>query len=73
MLSQFFSNRCNCRELGKTIIVADIAQYSEYPHRREVLFDVNVTFRLKSIQRLTQIWLVKINATNEGREMLEIL
>ncbi|CAF0777319.1 unnamed protein product [Rotaria sp. Silwood1] len=70
VVSVVFEIECNIRELGENIIFADITQYTEYPDRQEVLFDIKTTFRLKNIQRLAQIWLVKLDASNDGQEIV---
>ncbi|CAF4128050.1 unnamed protein product [Rotaria sp. Silwood2] len=70
LISVIFEIECNIRELGENIIFADISQYSEYPDRQEVLFDVKTTFRLKNTQRLAQVWLVKMNASNDGQKIV---
>jgi tetratricopeptide (TPR) repeat protein len=69
VVSVLFQIECNVRELGKNVIFADIAQYSEYSDKKEVLFDINTTFRLKSIQQHDQIWLVTMSASNDGQEI----
>ncbi|CAF0854182.1 unnamed protein product [Adineta steineri] len=66
-----FEIECNIQEHGHTTSFADIAQYSDYPHEEEVLFDINITFRLKSIQQHSHIWLIKLNVSNDGQEILK--
>ncbi|CAF4451416.1 unnamed protein product, partial [Adineta steineri] len=40
-----FEILCNITEERKNVIFADTAQFSEYPEEKEILFDLNVTFR----------------------------
>ena len=58
---------------SKTIIFADIAKYSEYPHEEEVLFDLGSTFQINSISKDEELKMttVKLTATDAGMKMAD--
>jgi tetratricopeptide (TPR) repeat protein len=61
-----FQIECNVKELGKSVIFADIAQFSEFPYEEEVLFDLSAAFRLESIEQDGTVQLIRMSATNAG-------
>jgi tetratricopeptide (TPR) repeat protein len=61
-----FEIQCVVKELGKTVIFADIAQFSDYPKEQEVLFDLSAAFKLESIEQDGEIKIIKISATKDG-------
>jgi hypothetical protein len=65
--SVLFQIECNIKQLGKSIIFADIAQFSEYPNEEEVLFDLNACFRLESIRKHGSVCIIQMSASNEGQ------
>ncbi|CAF4525316.1 unnamed protein product [Rotaria sp. Silwood2] len=66
-----FEIECNIEELGENVIFADIANFSEYPQEKEVLFDLGTSFRIENIINEKQLWVVKLKATNEGRNIVQ--
>jgi Tfp pilus assembly protein PilF len=65
-ISVLFEIQCVVKELGKTVIFADIARFSDYPTEQEVLFDLSAAFKLESIERDGEIQLIKMSATKDG-------
>lgn len=61
-----FEIQCAAKELGKTVIFADIAKFSDFPGEQEVLFDLSATFKLESIEQVGEIQLIKMSATKDG-------
>ncbi|CAF5081666.1 unnamed protein product, partial [Rotaria sp. Silwood1] len=47
-----------------TVILADIAQYSDYPEEQEILFDSGASFTINSVlyDNIEKIWIVKLTA-----------
>jgi hypothetical protein len=43
-----------------------MTQFSEFSYQKEVLFDLNTTFRLENIQQDEQVWFISITAVNDG-------
>jgi tetratricopeptide (TPR) repeat protein len=70
VISVLFRIECDVKQLNKSVIFADIAQFSEYPDKREVLFDANSCFRIDSIEHIDSIQLVKMRASNEGQTII---
>ena len=64
-----FEIQCSIKELGKTVIFADIAKFSDYPKEEEVLFDLSATYKLESIEQDGEIQLIKMSATKDGVEI----
>ncbi|CAF3816386.1 unnamed protein product [Rotaria sp. Silwood1] len=50
-----------------TVILADIAQYSDYPEEQEILFDSGASFTINSVlyDMIEKIWVVKLTAKAE--------
>jgi tetratricopeptide (TPR) repeat protein len=67
VISVLFQIEYNVKQLGKSVIFADIAQFSEYPKEEEVLFDLNACFRLESIREDGSVQIIKMIASNEGQ------
>jgi Tfp pilus assembly protein PilF len=61
-----FEIQCVVKELGKTVIFADIAKFSDYPKEQEVLFDLSAAFKLESIEQDGEIQIIQISATKDG-------
>ncbi|CAF3664972.1 unnamed protein product [Rotaria sp. Silwood1] len=66
-----FQIECHIQQLGKSVVYADIASFSDYPQEQEVLFDLNAAFRLNSIEEQDSIQLIHMNASNEGKKITE--
>ncbi|CAF4859024.1 unnamed protein product [Rotaria sp. Silwood1] len=66
-----FEIECNIEELGENVIFADITNFSEYTQEKEVLFDLGTSFRIENIINEKQLWVVKLKATNEGRNIVQ--
>ncbi|CAF1364850.1 unnamed protein product [Rotaria sordida] len=62
--------QCNIEETDSTIF-ADIAEFSDYPHELEVLFDLGSTFEIVSIKKDIELslWLIKLNASDKGSKV----
>lgn len=63
-ISVLFQIECNIREIGKSVIFADIIQLSYYPEEEEILFNLNACFRIQSIEQDELI--IRLNLVNEG-------
>ena len=66
VISVLFQIECNIKQLGKSVIFADISQFSEYPKREEILFNLNTCFRIESIEQNESYQFIKMNVSNEG-------
>jgi len=44
-----FKIQCDVQQLGDTVIFADIAEFTEYPNKREFLFNLGTAFLLENI------------------------
>jgi tetratricopeptide (TPR) repeat protein len=66
LISVLFEIKCNVKAIGKSIAYGDIAQFSEYPKEKEVLFDVNACFQIESIEQEESMQMIKMNLSNEG-------
>ncbi|CAF1009461.1 unnamed protein product [Rotaria sordida] len=64
-----FQIQCHIQHIGKSIIYADIAKFSDYPDEEEVLFDLNAAFRLDSIEKEGYIQVIKMTLSNEGEKI----
>ncbi|CAF4237584.1 unnamed protein product, partial [Rotaria sordida] len=51
VISVLFQIQCDIQHIGNNVIYSDIAQFSNYPDEKEVLFDLNAAFRLDSIEK----------------------
>ena len=61
-----FEIECDVKELGSSVICADIEAFSKYAYEKEVLFDLNTCFVLNSIERQKDKYLIKMSVCNEG-------
>lgn len=71
LIDVLFEIECNGKELDGTLIFTHMTQSSENPSQKQVLFDLNTTFRLKNIQLYKQVWSIKIIAVNNGRFIIQ--
>jgi len=70
LISILFEIKCDIKSLGHSVIFADIAELSEYPHEREVLFDLNACFQIESIQEDDDsIQIIKMTVSQEGEKL----
>ncbi|CAF5147820.1 unnamed protein product, partial [Rotaria sp. Silwood1] len=69
VIAVLFQIECNIQHIGKSVIYADIAQFSDYPDEEEVLFDINAAFRLDSIEKEEFIQVIKMTLSNEGEKI----
>ncbi|CAF4956822.1 unnamed protein product [Rotaria sp. Silwood1] len=67
VVSVLFQIKCHIKQIDKTVIFADITQFSEYPEEKEVLFDLNACFTIESIEQNGSIQLINMNVSNEGQ------
>ena len=71
-VTALFEIECNIQELGDSVSFADISQFNESSSSEEILFDLNTTFRLEGVQQDDgQLWLIKMNAVNDGRTITQ--
>ena len=66
-----FQIECNIKQLGKNVIFADIAQYSEYPNEQEVLFELSASFRLESIEEDGVVQSIRMKASWDGESIIK--
>jgi len=66
LIDVLFEIKCNVKELGDNLIFADLTQFTENPSQRQILFDLNTTFKLENIQQIEQIWIIRITVVNDG-------
>ena len=64
-----FKIQCDVQQLGKSVIFADVASLSDYPEEREVLFDLNASFRLDAIEQEGLIQVIRMTVTNDGEKI----
>ena len=69
MVGVLFQIELDVQQLGKSVIYADIASLSHFQNEEEVLFDLNASFRLDSIEQDKEIQLVRMTATNDGEKI----
>ena len=60
---------CDVQQLGKSIVYADVAALSDFPAEQEVLFDLNASFRLDSIEEDESMHVIRMTATNDGEKI----
>ncbi|CAF1084934.1 unnamed protein product [Didymodactylos carnosus] len=56
----------------KTVVFADVAQYSKFPDEQEVLFDIGAAFQIDSCvydSNTDKKWIIKMTATDKGAEL----
>jgi tetratricopeptide (TPR) repeat protein len=70
MISVLFQIECHVNQLGKSIIFADIAQFSTYPNEQEVLFNLNACFHIKSIEQNGLLQVINMDLSNEGKTII---
>ena len=72
-----FEIRCDIKKIGKSVVLADIATFSQYPGEQEVLFDLSTVFLLESIKEDQGVQLIRMNASNDGeaitKDYLELI
>ncbi|CAF3309219.1 unnamed protein product [Rotaria socialis] len=64
-----FHIQCDVKEIDKSIVFADIAEYSEFPKEAEVLFDLNACFLIESITEHDSLQIIKMKLSNEGQKI----
>ncbi|CAF3747438.1 unnamed protein product [Rotaria sp. Silwood1] len=69
VIGVLFEIQCNIEQLGTSVIYADIASFSAYPDEKEVLFDLNASFRLESIVDDGSVQLIRTIASNDGEKI----
>lgn len=63
-----FEINCNTDDCQSSIF-ADISHFSKFQHEKEVLFDIGVVFHVQNIVKDKQLYIVRLNATDEGKEL----
>ena len=66
-----FQIECNVKQISKSVVFGDIAQFSKYPEEKEVLFGLNACFTIKSVEEDGSLQLINMNVSNEGRKITE--
>ncbi|CAF1615986.1 unnamed protein product [Rotaria sp. Silwood1] len=69
VISVLFQIQCHIQDIGKSVIYADIAQFSDYPNEDEVLFDLIAAFRLDAIEKQGSIQVINMSLSNEGEKI----
>ena len=64
-----FQIQCDVQQLGRSVVYADIATMSEFLTEEEVLFDLNASFRLESIEQDESVQVIRMTATNDGEKI----
>ncbi|CAF4912653.1 unnamed protein product [Rotaria sp. Silwood1] len=62
---------CNSEDFNKNIIFTDIDKSNEVSYQDDILFNLNVTFNLNNIELNENIWIIKMNISNEGKTILK--
>ena len=68
MVGVLFRIQCDIQQLGKSVIYADVDSFSDYPEEKEVLFDLNASFRLDAIEQDGSIQVIHMTVTKRWRE-----
>ncbi|CAF1342537.1 unnamed protein product [Rotaria sordida] len=73
LVSVLLEIHCNEQYLNSSVIVADNfhSSKSSCDKEQEIIFNSNVTFRVESVRKEEEIWLIKMNASNEGQNIKE--
>ena len=70
-----FQIHCDIKQIGRSLIFADIEKLSVFPGEQEVLFDIDAAFRIDSIETDGERKIIKMTVTNEaqniGRHFIE--
>ena len=66
-----FEIKCDIKHLVRSVIFADIAEFSEFDIEQEVLFDLDAAFRLDSIEEDGGVQLIKMTVTNEAEMIIK--
>ena len=70
-----FQIHCDIKQIGHSVIFADIEKFSVFPQEQEVLFDVDAAFRIDSIETNGERKIINMTVTNEaqnvGRHFIE--
>ena len=64
-----FEIHCDIQQLDNSVIFADVASLSVFPEEEEVLFDLNASFRLDSVEEDGPIYVIRMTATNDGERI----
>ncbi|CAF5173418.1 unnamed protein product, partial [Rotaria magnacalcarata] len=66
VISVLFQIEVHIKQIGNSVIFADITQFSEYPNDKEVLFDLNACFKIESIEQDGSLELIRMKLSNAG-------
>jgi tetratricopeptide (TPR) repeat protein len=66
LISVLFQIECNLNELDQNIIFGDVSQFSEYSNEQQVLFDLNVVFRVESIEEDGSVQIIRMTPSSDG-------
>ena len=64
-----FQIHCDVENIGTSVIYADITAFSMYPAEKEVLFDMNASFKLDSIEDEGSIQVINMSVSNQGEKI----
>lgn len=71
VLSVLFEIECNTKEIGNGVIFADTNQFTKHPNENEVLFDLNVCFKIESMEQHGTVELIRLKASNAGEIIIK--
>ncbi|CAF4611798.1 unnamed protein product, partial [Rotaria sp. Silwood1] len=65
--------QCNLEQVSNNVIVADCIHCNELlnEEQQEIIFDLNVAFRLESMRMEEDMWMIKMSASNAGQLIKE--
>ena len=73
LIDVVFEMKCNVKELDDNLVFVDMTQFSKTPCQKEVLFNLNTTFRLESIEQDKQGWIIRMTTVDDGRILTQKL
>jgi tetratricopeptide (TPR) repeat protein len=65
-VSILFEIECNLNELDQNVIFGDVTQFNDDPSEQQVLFDLNVVFRIESIAEDGRLQVIRMIPSNDG-------
>ena len=69
IISVLFQIHCDVKQIGHSVIFADIEKFSAFPREQEVLFDVDAAFRIDSIEPDGERKIIQMTVTNEAQSI----
>ncbi|CAF4734140.1 unnamed protein product, partial [Rotaria sp. Silwood2] len=73
LISVLLEIQCDLQHLKNSIILDDSIDFGEFSckEQQKIIFDLNVTFRLKSVKMKKDMYLIEMNASNDGQIIKE--